>query len=369
MCEKEIYKAAFRCHEGYYEFVVMPFGLTNAPSTFQALMNSVFNPFLSKSTLVFFDDILVYSPSRNDHIQHLRLVLQTTRDNTLFAKKSKCVFGKTQVEYLGHVISAQGVSTDPSKITAMRSWHVRTTLKQLRGFLGELFSLLAGASNELMDAVIATWSTDPVLKEIVAGLKSNTSKTSKYAWHNDQLRRKNKWVVGQDVELRKKLIDHFHSSTIWGQSGVQTTTKRLTTYFYWKGLLQPLPIPERIWQDISMDFIESLPLSHSKSTLLVVVDRLSKPAHFLPITHPYTASQVAQLFLDNVYKLHGLPKTIVGDRDKIFMSLFWQSLFKMLQVKLKMSTAYHPQTDGQTEIVNKCLETYLRCMTREKPKD
>nr|GEV71166.1 protein NYNRIN-like [Tanacetum cinerariifolium] len=149
--------------------------------------------------------------------------------------------------------------------------------------------------------------------------------------------KKDKWVVGQDVELRKKLVDHFYNSAIGGHSGVQATTKRLTTYFYWKGLrkmvkewvrncdtcqrnksnlsaspglLQPLPIPERIWQDISMDFIESLPLSNGNSALLVVVDRMSKFAHFLPITHPYTASQVAQLFLDNVYKLHGLPKTI-----------------------------------------------------------
>ncbi|GJT85577.1 transposon ty3-G gag-pol polyprotein, partial [Tanacetum coccineum] len=112
MCEKDIYKTAFRSHEGHYEFVVMPFGLTNAPSTFQALMNSVFKPF--------FEEIHT----------------STMRDNTLFAKKSKCVFGTTQVEYLGHIISAQGVSTDPSKIIAMQSWPVPTTLKQLRGFLG-----------------------------------------------------------------------------------------------------------------------------------------------------------------------------------------------------------------------------------------
>ncbi|GJT05970.1 retrovirus-related pol polyprotein from transposon 17.6 [Tanacetum coccineum] len=91
---------------------------------------------LRKLILVFFDDILVYSPSQHDHIQHLKLVLQTMRDNTLFAKKSKCVFGTTQVEYLGHVISAQGVSTDPSKIIAMQSWPIPSTLKQLRGVLG-----------------------------------------------------------------------------------------------------------------------------------------------------------------------------------------------------------------------------------------
>ena len=88
-----------------------------------------------------------------------------------------------------------------------------------------------------------------------------------------------------------------------------------------------------------------------------------------PINHPFRAAQVAQLFLDSVYTLHGLPKTIVSDRDKIFMSLFWKSLFEKLQVQLKFSSAYHPQTDGQTEIVNKCLEGYLRCMTGEKPKD
>ncbi|GKC75340.1 putative mitochondrial protein, partial [Tanacetum coccineum] len=94
-----------------------------------------------------------------------------------------------------------------------------------------------------------------------------------------------------------------------------------------------------------------------------------KQAHFIVVTHPYTTKVIAQLFLDNIYKLHGLPKTIVSDRDKVFMSLFWQSLFKMLKVGLKFSTAYHPQTDRQTEVVNKYLEGYLRCMTGESLKD
>ena len=89
----------------------------------------------------------------------------------------------------------------------------------------------------------------------------------------------------------------------------------------------------------------------------------------MSLSHPYTASQVARVFMDTIYKLHGLPKSIVSDRDKIFLSNFWKELFKNLKVQLVYSSAYHPQTDGQTERLNKCLENYLRCMTGHKPKD
>ncbi|KAK9922679.1 hypothetical protein M0R45_031133 [Rubus argutus] len=111
----DVEKTAFRTHEGHYEFLVMPFGLTNAPSTFQALMNDVFRDYLRKFVLVFFDDILVYSASMEDHIHHLFLVFQKLRDHQLKVKMSKCSFGVSQVEYLGHVISKHGVAVDPSE--------------------------------------------------------------------------------------------------------------------------------------------------------------------------------------------------------------------------------------------------------------
>ena len=133
------------------------------------------------------------------------------------------------------------------------------------------------------------------------------------------------------------------------------------------GLLQPLPVPEGIWQDLTMDFIEGLPKSEGYSVILVVVDRLTKYAHFMAIIHPYTVATVAQTFLDNVVKHHGFPTSIVSDRDTIFVSNFWKQLFTLYKVELKLSTAYHPQTDGQSERVNQCLEMYLRCVVHDSP--
>ncbi|GJZ49966.1 transposon ty3-I gag-pol polyprotein [Tanacetum coccineum] len=416
MHEEDIGKTAFRTHEGHYKFLVMPFGLTNAPSTFQALMNTVFKPFLRHFTLVFFDDILVYSATLEEHLQ---LVLQDMKHNSLYAKMSKCIFAASQVEYLGHIISGKGVSTHPSKITAMQKWSTPVNVKQLRGFLGltgyyrrfikdyaniiamsqasvlalpdfnkpftvetdasgmgiravlqqgghpiaylnkslspkhqalstyekEFYAVLMalekwrrylldrhfniktdhfslkylldqrfttpfqakwlpkllgydyeisykkGSENHVADALSRISNGS----ELCSLILNHTYTGTKYTWTNGELRRKGKLVVGSDDQLRKTMVTYFHSDPIGGHSDLSASP----------GYLQPLPIPTKVWHDISMDFIEALPPSQGKTVLFVVVDRLSKYAHFIPKSHPFTASQVAQAFMDNVYKLHG----------------------------------------------------------------
>ena len=577
MREEDIPKTAFRTHSGHYEYLVMPFGLTNAPATFQALMNELFKPYLRKFVLIFFDDILIYSKSLQEHLKQLRLVFEILKVNQLFAKRSKCQFGVSEVAYLGHVVSAKGVAVDMNKIQAIIEWPVPKTLKALRGFLGltgyyrkfiKGYSTLAApltaltkkqafcwteATQKAFETLKSALTNPPVLalpnysspfviecdasatrigavlmqdnhplayisqelknpgklasayEREMLGLLLATKKWRQYllgrefvvktdhkplkylleqrlyteAQHTwllklcnyryrveykkgkenvaaDSLSRRNETierpammeisVIESDwIEIVKKLVDtdvyfseldrrwtegsldsakyqkknglfyykgrimispsasvipllitEHHDTPVGGHSGYEKTYQRLKRVVYWPGMkgsikkyirecdicqrskyettrpagfLQPLPIPGQVWKDISMDFIEGLPKSWGKSVIFVIVDRLTKFAHFLPLSHPYTAKTVAATFIDHIYSLYGLPHSIVSDRDTVFTSEFWKELWSLQGTQLLFSTSFHPQTDGQTEVVNRCLETYLRCFCSHKPQD
>jgi transposase InsO family protein len=135
------------------------------------------------------------------------------------------------------------------------------------------------------------------------------------------------------------------------------------------GLLLPLPVLSGVWTDIGLDFMEALPRVRGKSVILTVVDRFSKYAHFIPLAHPYSTETVAQAFFSDIVRLHGMPQSIVSDRDTVFTSTFWQELMRLMGAKLHMTSAFHPQSDGQSEAANKVIAMYLCCFTGDRPRE
>lgn len=197
--------------------------------------------------------------------------------------------------------------------------------------------------------------------------------------------------------IRADLMREVHDGPTGGHLGREKTYARLTEHVYWKGvysdvneyvrscvscgqskarnrpaadLLHPLPIPSRRWETITMDFVGPLPMTPSGNDfLLVVVDKFSKMVHLIPCVQSITAAAVAQLVYDQVVRLHGYPESIVSDRDSRFTSVFWNALWKLSGTQLKMSTSYHPQSDGQTENVNRVVQDMLRAYVSEDRKD
>ncbi|KAL0537247.1 hypothetical protein IC582_026222 [Cucumis melo] len=598
--DEDVPKTAFRSRYGHYEFIVMSFGLTNAPAVFMDLMNRVFREFLDTFVIVFIDDILIYSKTEAEHEEHLRMVLQTLRDNKLYAKFLKCEFWLKQVSFLGHVVSKAGVSVDPAKIEAVTGWTRPSTVSEVRSFLGlagyyrrfvENFSRIATPLTQLTrKGALFVWSkacedsfqnlkqklvTAPVLTvpdgsgsfviysdaskkglgcvlmqqgKVVAyasrQLKSHEQnypthdlelaavvfalkiwrhylygekiqiftdhKSLKYFFTQKELNmRQRRWLelvkdydceilyhpgkanvvadalsrkvshsaalitrqaplhrdleraeiavsvgavtmqlaqltvqptlrqriidaqsndpylvekrglaeAGQAVEfslssdggllferrlcvpsdsaVKTELLSEAHSSPFSMHPGSTKMYQDLKRVYWWRnmkrevaefvskclvcqqvkaprqkpaGLLQPLSIPEWKWENVSMDFITGLPRTLRGFTVIwVVVDRLTKSAHFVPGKSTYTASKWAQLYMSEIVRLHGVPVSIVSDRDARFTSKFWKGLQTAMGTRLDFSTAFHPQTDGQTERLNHVLEDMLRACALEFP--
>jgi len=245
----------------------------------------------------------------------------------------------------------------------------------------EVEELLASTSNvSFLDAIRAQYAQDPWFK--------SKRKTKNLELRDGLWWKKGVICVPNARALKDEILREAHSTPLGGHVGVDRTLHNLKRCFWWKnmtrdtyefvrscddcqrnksstqkpwGLLKPLRIPLRRWQSVSIDFIVKLPRTASGHTaVLVIVDRLSKMVHFVPTTSDVTSAEFAQLFLNNVVRLHGLPTEIVSDRGSQFISQFWKKLCEKLGIKRAMSTAFHPQSDGQTERMNRVLEEMLR---------
>ncbi|GKB17382.1 reverse transcriptase domain-containing protein [Tanacetum coccineum] len=522
--EEDIPKTAFRTRYGHYEFQVMPFGLTNAPAVFMDLMNRVCKPYLDKFVIVFIDDILIYSRNKEEHANHLRIILELLRKEKLYAKFSKCDFWIHIVQFLGHLIDSQGLHVDPAKIEAVKNWTSPTTPTEVRQFLGlagyyrrfiEGFSKIAKPLTKLTQKNKSyIWGEEqesafqllkqklceaPILAlpegndnfvvycdASLQGLGAVLMQREKViAYASRQLKPHEENYTTHDLELgdtiftaqnvlyydceihyhpekpnliadalsRKRIIKYGQVKPLCVTSLVMTIHSRLpfqileaqnealkeenvqaenlqgmektfeiradgTRYIKnrsWLPLFGNLrnlimheshkskysihPGSDKMYQDlkklywwpnmkaiiaeyvgkcltcarvkaeyqrpsgllITMDFVTKLPRSsNGHDTIWVIVHRLTKSAHFIPTRETESMDTLTWLYIKEIISRHGVPISIISDRDSHFTSRFWQSLQNDLGTQLDMSIAYHPETDGQSERTIQTLKDMLR---------
>ncbi|GJV34062.1 reverse transcriptase domain-containing protein [Tanacetum coccineum] len=503
--EDDIPKTAFRTCYGHFEFTVMPFGLTNAPAIFMDLMNRVCRPYLDKFVIVFIDDILIYSKTQEEHVEHLRLILELLKKEKIKmeavknwkaprtpTEKSKTFdWGEEQelefqklkdklynapvlalpdgpedfVVYcdapgigLGCVLIQRGkVIAYASRqlkiheknytthdlelgavVFALKIWRnymyetksvIYTDHKSLQHIFSqkelnmrqrcwiELFSdydceirYHPGKANVVVDALSRKERVKPkrvrtmnmilqasIKDRILAAQKETVDEfVVLQKGLNEMIKQRSDgtlyyldriWVPLKG-EVRTLIMDEAHKSKYSVHPGANKMYYDLRDRYWWpgmkkdiaeyvskcltclkvkaehqrpSGLLQQPEIPVWKWEGIAMDFVTKLPRTSSgHDTIWVIVDRLTKSAHFLPMREDYKMERLARLYLNEIVARHGVPISIISDRDSRFTSRFWQSMQEALGTRLDMSTAYHPQTDGQSEHTIQTLEDMLR---------
>ncbi|GJT07733.1 putative reverse transcriptase domain-containing protein [Tanacetum coccineum] len=410
------------------------------------------SPFIIKFVVVYFDDILIYSASFNEHVTYVRQVLTLLRKDSFYAATKKCVFMTPKVLFLGYVVSGDGIQVDEFKVAAVQEWPTPTTITEVWSsalvFMGvqrkayystnldipdfsKVFELHTTASQGSWLAFLKKFTfvvkhkttvsnraanalsrrsgllvtmrvdvpglnvirdmvaMDPYFSVVLQGVQAGEKPY--FFLHNGFLFKGNQLCI-PDSSLRLQIIKELHGE---GHVGHDRTLQLVQASYFWPtmrkevdryvkrcrvcqvskgtatnaGLYMPLLVPLQALVDISMDFVLGLPRTQRGNDLIfVVVDRFSKMVHFILCKKMTYAFNVAQLFFRDVYRLHGLPYFIVSDRDTRFLSYFWHSLWKMVNTQLNFSSAYHPQTDGQTEVVNRSLGNLLRCLVGDHVK-
>ncbi|GKA41930.1 putative reverse transcriptase domain-containing protein, partial [Tanacetum coccineum] len=406
--EEDIPKTEFKTRYGHYEFQVMPFGLTNSPAVFIDLMNRVCKPYLDRFVIVFIDDILIYSKSRKEHEGHLKLILRLLKKEELYAKFSKCKFWLSKVQFLGHVIDSEGIHVDPTKIESIKDWASPKTPTEIRQFLGlgavlmQKEKVIAYASRQLKVHEKNYTTHDLELGAVVFALKMwrhylygtkcfvfTDHKSLQHILDQKELNMRQRWWL----ELLSD-YDYFECS-IGSQKRRELHQRRLClnnrSWISCFGDLRALimheshksnysiyPRSDKMYQDLKKLYwwpnmkakiatyvskyltCAKVKTATGQDTIWVIVDRLTKYAHFLPMREDDMLEKLTRQYLKEVVSRHGVPVSIISDRDGKFTSHFWKTLNKALGTRLDMNTTYHPYIDGQCERTIQMLEDMLR---------
>ncbi|GJS93001.1 putative reverse transcriptase domain-containing protein [Tanacetum coccineum] len=410
--EEDIPKTAFRTRYSHYEFQVILFGLTNAPAVFMDLMNRVCKPYLDRFVIVFIDDILIYFKSRKEHGGHLKLILKLLKEEELYAKFSKCIHvDPAKIEAIKDWASPK-TPTEIRQFLGLAGYYRQfikegsenfvvyrdASHKGLGAILMQREKVIAYASRQLKVHEKNYTTHDLELGAVVFALKMwrhylygtkcvvfTDYKSLQHILDQKELNmRQRRWLEllsDYDCEIRyhpgkanmvaDALSRKERSKPLRVRALVMTIGLNLPKQIlsaqsearkeenFIKEDLQE--IPQWKWENITMDFVTKLPKTAAgQDTIWVIVDRLTKSAHFLPMREDDTLEKLTRQYLKEVVSKHRVPVLIISDRDGKFTSHFWKSLNKALGTRLDMSTAYHPETDGQSERTIQTLEDMLR---------
>nr|GEY98704.1 putative reverse transcriptase domain-containing protein [Tanacetum cinerariifolium] len=373
--EDDIPKTAFKTRYGHFEFTVMPFGLTNASTIFMDLMNRVCRPYLDKFVIVFIDDILIYFKTQGEHVKHLSLVLELLKKEKLYATFSKCEFWLRELQFLRHVINGLAgyyrrfvenfskiaksltILTQKSLLDGPKDFVVYCDASRIG--LGCVLMQRDKSCLVIMIVKFATILVRRMLadalsrKEIVKPKRVRAMNTILQSSIKDMILAAQKEAVDEFAGLQKGevltlIMDEDHKSKYSVHPRADKMYYNLRDRYWRSGMKKDIVEYVRI----SMDFVTTLPRTSSgHDTIWVIMDRLTKSTHFLPMREDYKMDRLARLYLNEIVARHGVPIFIISDRDRRFTSRFWQSMQEALGTRLDMSTAYHSQNDGQKSVI------------------
>nr|GEW03622.1 putative reverse transcriptase domain-containing protein [Tanacetum cinerariifolium] len=368
------WKTAFKTCEGLYKWLVMPFGLLNVPSTFMRVMNQLFRPFIGKIVVVYFDDILIYSASFNEHVTHVRQILTLLRKDIFYAATKKCVFMTPKVLFLGYVVSGDAIRVDESKVAAVQEWPTPTTITEFWSFHGLAsfyrrfipnFSAIMAPLTDCMKGKSFVWTEEAELAFQVVKEKLTTAPIlfsekltepkSRYTTYDLEF-----YAVVQAVKHWRHYLFHKEFVLFTDHDSlrhIHTQDKVSHKYGHWLAFLEKFTFVVKHKTGVSNRAADAL---SRRNILLVTIQGVQSGEKTDFVLHDGFLFKGNQLCIpDSSLCLQIIKELHSEGHDTRFLSHFWRSLWEMVNTQLNFSSAYHPQTYGHTKVVNRSLGNLL----------